>query len=163
MIMQQDCRMASTHAEAAETINADPKTVYDIVADLPGMGRLSPENVGGKWVGGADGPTVGARFRGNNRAGWRRWSTTAKVTAAEPGKRFAFHVSVGPFAVADWSYEFEPAGSGTTVTEKWDERRPGWMKTLSGPVMGVYDRGEHNGNGMEVTLAALKKAAESGS
>jgi hypothetical protein len=160
--MQQDCRMAETHAEAVETINADAGAVYDIVADLPNMGKLSPENTGGKWIGGANGPAVGARFRGNNRAGWRRWSTVVNVTEAERGARFAFHVKAGPFAVADWAYEFETNGAGTKVTEKWDDRRPGWMKALSGPVMGVSDRGGHNENNMQATLRALKQAAESG-
>lgn len=159
--MQQDCRMAETHAEAVETINADAEAVYDIVTDLPNMGKLSPENTGGKWVGGATGPTVGARFRGNNKAGWRRWSTSVKVIDAERGKLFAFHVTAGPFAVADWCYEFEADGDGTKVTEKWDDRRPGWMKALSGPVMGVEDRGGHNEGNMQATLRALKTAAES--
>jgi hypothetical protein len=154
--------MAETHAEAVETIEADAETVYDIVADLPNMGQLSPENTGGKWIGGATGPTVGARFRGNNKSGWRRWSTQAKVTEADRGKRFAFHVTVGPVAVADWAYEFETDGAGTKVRETWNDRRPGWMKTLSGPVMGVSDRGGHNETNMQATLRALKKIAESG-
>ena len=52
--------------------NSDPTTLYELVADLPSMGRISPENTGGKWVGGATTPRVGARFRGTNQAGWRR-------------------------------------------------------------------------------------------
>jgi hypothetical protein len=153
--------MADTHAEAVETISADADTLYDIVADLPNMGSLSPENTGGKWLRGATGAAVGAKFRGNNKSGWRRWSTAVEVTAAERGRRFAFHVSAGPFDVADWVYEFESTGSATTVTEKWDDLRPGWMKALSGPVMGVSDRGEYNGDTMQATLTALKTAAES--
>src|SRR5687768_3849760 len=46
---------------------ADPDVVWAIVTDLPGMGELSPENAGGRWVGGSTGPAVGARFRGVNR------------------------------------------------------------------------------------------------
>jgi hypothetical protein len=152
--------MTDTHVEAVETINADAGALYDLVADLPRMGALSPENTGGRWIGGASGPAVGAKFRGNNKSGWRRWSTTAEVIAAEPGKRFGFHVSVGPVAVADWTYEFAPNGTTTTVTEKWDDRRPGWMDALSGVVMGVPDRATHNEHNMQATLAALKTAAE---
>jgi hypothetical protein len=154
--------MASTHADAVETIDADPTTVYDAVADLPNMGDLSPENVGGKWLNGATGPVVGARFRGHNQAGWRRWWTSVEVTEANPGKRFAFHVTVGPFTVADWAYEIEPAGEGTKVTETWTDLRPGWMKALSGPAMGVSDRAEHNRKNMHATLSALKAAVETG-
>jgi hypothetical protein len=158
--MQQDCAMADTHVEAAETIAADPNTLYDLVSELTHMGKWSPEAVGGKWVGGADGPVVGAKFRGNNKAGWRRWSTTATVTSADPGKRFAFHITVGPVPIADWSYDFEPDGAGTRVVEQWTDRRPGWMNALSGPLMGVPDRAVHNQRNMAATLATLKDAAE---
>jgi hypothetical protein len=153
--------MGEKHAEVSETINADPQTVYDLVADLPGMGKLSPENTGGRWVGGASGPAVGAKFRGNNKAGWRRWSTSVEVTAADPGKRFAFHVTVAGVPIADWAYEFASDGTATTVTEIWDDRRPGWMDKLSGVVMGVADRGGHNEANMAATLKALKQTAES--
>jgi hypothetical protein len=162
MIMQQDCRMTSTHADAVETIKAAPTAVYDAVADLPNMGKLSPENTGGKWLGAATGAAVGARFRGNNRAGWRRWSTSVEVTEADPGKRFAFRVTSGPVSVAEWSYDFEAEGDTTKVTESWTDKRPGWMKALSGPVMGISDRAEHNRKGMQATLAALKNAVEAG-
>jgi uncharacterized protein YndB with AHSA1/START domain len=153
--------MTATHVEAVETINAPPAAVYDLVADLTQMGRWSPEAVGGKWLGAASGPTVGAKFKGNNRSGWRRWSTVAEVVAAEPGKQFTFHITVGGVPIADWTYEFSGDGTTTTVTEKWDDRRPGWMDKLSGVLMGVPDRGSHNQANMQATLAALKTAAES--
>jgi hypothetical protein len=160
--MQQDCAMADTHTEVSETVNAGPDVLYDVVSDLPSMGRLSPENTGGKWLGGANGPAVGARFRGNNKAGWRRWSTSATVTQADRGKRFAFRVTSGPVKVADWSFDFDcKDGSTTTITESWDDLRPAWMKALSGPVMGVSDRARHNEANMKKTLQALKKQTES--
>jgi hypothetical protein len=154
--------MAESFVEVSETIAADADTLYDLVSDLSQMGRWSPEAVGGRWAGGASGPTVGATFRGNNRKGWRRWSTSAKVTAADQGKRFAFHVTFGPVPIADWSYDFIADGGSTRVVEQWTERRPGWMKALSGPTIGVPDRAVHNRQTMAATLAALKRAAESG-
>lgn len=153
--------MAQTHAEVSESINAGPDTLYDLVADLPSMGRISPENTGGKWIGGASGPTVGAKFRGSNKSGWRRWSTTVQVTEADPGKRFAFHVSFAGVPIADWAYEFEGSEAETTVREIWDDRRPGWMDKLSGVVMGVPDRLGHNEANMAKTLASLKQVGES--
>jgi Polyketide cyclase / dehydrase and lipid transport len=155
------CAMADTHAEATEVIAADAGALYDLVADLTQMGKWSPEAQGGRWVGGASGPTVGAKFRGNNKAGWRRWSTTAQVTAAERGKRFAFHITFTGVPIADWSYDFVADGDATKVVEEWTDCRPGWMNALSGPVMGVSDRAAHNQRNMETTLATLKKAAES--
>ena len=149
-------------AEATTTIAADPVKVYNLVADLPRMGEWSPENNGGKWIGGATGPAVGARFRGHNSRGVLRWSTTAEVVDATPGKRFAFDVTYGPVPISHWEYTFEPDGDGCRVTESWVERRPLWMKVGSIPVMAVADRAKHNRRTMEVTLAALKVAAEAG-
>ncbi len=88
--------MSDKQAEASETIAADPDTLYDLVSDLTQMGKWSPEASGGRWVGGATGPAVGAKFLGNNRSGWRRWSTSSEITAADRGKRFAFRVTVRP-------------------------------------------------------------------
>lgn len=153
--------MAEKNLEVSTEIGAEAASLYDMVADLTRMGQWSPENIGGKWVGGATGPATGAKFRGNNKSGWRRWSTQAEVTDARPGERFAFHVTVTGVPIADWAYEFTSNGSTTTVTETWTDCRPGWMDRLSGVVMGVPDRAAHNQKNMESTLAALKRAAES--
>jgi hypothetical protein len=149
-------------AEASTIIGADAGTLYDLVADLTQMGKWSPEASGGRWVGGSSGPTLGAKFRGNNHSGWRRWSTEAAVTEADRGKRFAFRVRFGPVNVSDWSYDFEPDGDATRVIERWTDLRPGWMDLVSRPVMGVADRPTHNQRNIEATLAALKASVESG-
>jgi uncharacterized protein YndB with AHSA1/START domain len=141
-------------------IAASPAEVWGMVSDLPRMGEWSPENQGAKWVGGATGPAVGAKFRGRNRNGWRRWSTSGVVTECEPGEAFAFDVLVGPLKVARWSYRFEPTATGCKVTEQWDDIRAGYMKTLGHVASGVGDRHVHNRAGMEITLANLAKAAE---
>jgi uncharacterized protein YndB with AHSA1/START domain len=149
-------------AEATTTIAADPVKVYNLVSDLPRMGEWSPENTGGKWADGATGPAVGATFRGNNKRGPLRWSTTVEVTEATPGKRFAFDVTYGPISISTWEYTFTPDGDGCRVTEMWFERRPTWMKIAGVPMMAVVDRSKHNQRNMEATLAALKVAAEAG-
>jgi hypothetical protein len=111
--------------------------------------------VGATWAG-----FFGARSQGTNRMGWRVWSTTCTVTAAEPGRRFEFDVTFGPLAIATWSYELIGAGGDTIVREAWRERRRGWFRTVTGRVMGVADRVEHNRAGMQATLQALRSAAE---
>jgi hypothetical protein len=148
--------------EVSERIEAPAAAVYDLVSDLPRMGEWSPENTGGSWRGGT-GPMVGATFRGRNRSGWRRWRTVVTVTAADPGARFAFDVHFAAVPISRWEYLFASADDGAScvVTERWTDRRPGWMRSLSAPVMGVADRGEHNRAGMETTLRRLKAAAES--
>ena len=152
--------MADKEVEVSTDVRCDADTLYDMVSDLAQMGRWSPEAQGGRWLGGATGPSLGARFLGRNSKGWRRWATIAKVTEAERGKRFSFHVTAGPMKVADWSYEFAQSGETTKVTERWIDRRTPMMDRLSSLAMGVPDRSGHNRANMEATLAALKSSAE---
>jgi uncharacterized protein YndB with AHSA1/START domain len=151
-----------TDVTVTADITAPADRVWSLVSDLPRMGEWSPENNGGRWLDGAGGPAVGAKFRGRNAKGLRRWSTTCVVTDATPGKRFAFEVTYGPLPISTWTYELSGDAGSTRVTESWTDRRPAWMKLASGPVMGVFDRLNYNRRGMEQTLAALKKAAETG-
>ena len=111
------------------TIRAEAAELYDLVSDLPRMGEWSPENTGGAWVNGAEGPVVGARFKGSNRKGWARWSTDVVVTVAEPGERFSFDVTRGPVRIANWDYRFEQDGGktwssrrGPTIVRRWSAR-----------------------------------------
>jgi hypothetical protein len=144
-------------------VQAPPQAVWELVSDLPGMGRLSPENTGGTWRGDATGPEVGAVFKGRNRNGRRRWSTTARVTACEPGRLFAFDVSyVLGIPVSHWSYDIVPDGAACSVTETWEDRRPGWFKGPAGLATGVRDRDACTAANLEQTLAAVKELAERG-
>lgn len=95
-------------------IEASPEVLYGIVSDPARMGDLSPECTGGRWLDGATGPAVGARFKGTNKRGIVRWSTKATVVAADPGRDFAFQVGESGTI---WRYRFEPDGTGTVVTE----------------------------------------------
>lgn len=139
-------------------IAAPPGKVWDLVSDLPRMGEWSPENEGGKWMKGASRPVRGAVFRGHNKNGLRRWSTTVTVTECEPGKVFEFAVSSGPLDVANWRYEFEATPTGCRVTESWLDNRKPWFATVA-RVMGEH--GAKNAQTqMESTLTRLAAAAE---
>jgi prevent-host-death family protein len=48
---------------------------------------------------GDSGPAAGARFKGTNQMGSKKWRSDCVVTACVPGKRFAFDVKAGPFQV----------------------------------------------------------------
>lgn len=146
--------------EMTQRVAAHPDTVWALVSDVTQMGRWSPETTSCRWLGGATGPAMGARFVGANRHGIRRWSTRCTVTAVDRGRRFAFDVDFAGVPISRWAYELEPTPDGCTVTESWSDRRPLWMRISSMPVMGVADRARHNRGGMEITLAALKNAAE---
>ena len=157
--------MSETSAEVSTTIDAPPERVYELVSDLPRMGRWSPECVRCEWLGGATAAAPGVRFKGYNRRGVRRWSTKSEVVTAEPGREIAWETkSVFNLPVARWSYRIDPApGGGSTVTETWDDQRGGVMKVLGLVASGVSDRETHNTAGMEATLQRIKQEAESAS
>lgn len=151
---------APTTVQSAVTVEAPAEKVWALVTDLPGMGALSPENTGGRWLGGATGPGVGARFRGRNANGWRRWSTTAKVTRCQEPSAFAFEVSSFGLPVSTWSYAIAPLDGTCTVTETWTDRRAGWFAALTGFVTGVPNRTDATRSSIDATLAAVQRAAK---
>jgi uncharacterized protein YndB with AHSA1/START domain len=150
----------SEQVSVSRDINAPAATLYAMVSDITRMGEWSPENEGGEWKGGATGAAPGAKFKGNNRSGRRKWSTNATVVDAVPGERFSFKVEAVGIQVAEWSYDFDTTATGCMVTETWRDRRPGFFKPLARILTGVDDRAGHNSDGMEQTLERLAAAAE---
>ena len=144
-----------------EVIAAPAQLLYDLVSEVTRMGEWSPETTSCRWVGGATGPRMGARFRGSNRNGWRRWSTSCTVVAAAPGSLFSFEVDLARLPISRWTYQFLPEGQGSRLRESWTDRRAGWMDRFEKPVRGITDTPAHNRAGMEATLAALRRHAES--
>lgn len=147
--------------EADITIDADPTKVYELITDLPTLASLSPESAGMKWRKG-DRASAGAEFKGANRNGFRRWTTTCTVTDADPGRVFAFDVSYLGQPVAHWRYDITTEGSGCRVTEKTWDRRSRWMAKAGGLATGVTDRDTANNANMTQTLQRLKEKAEAG-
>jgi hypothetical protein len=141
-------------------VDAPPERVFALVSDLPRMGELSPENTGGRWLGGATKPAVGVRFRGSNRNGWRRWSTVVRVVTHEPPERFAFEVDSLGLAVSRWTYVVAARPGGCTVTESWTDRRGRAMDVIGLLASGVGDRRVYTAQSIERTLAAVKSRAE---
>lgn len=148
--------------EVSLRIDAPADRLYDLVSDIRRMGEWSPENTGGRWLGGATGPAVGARFLGWNRHGPFRWFTRCTVTRADRGEGFEFQVNESKMV---WGYRFEPAeGGGTLVTEYRRHTKP------VNPVIGLVQRSGLLGKdrerlmveGMRATLERLKAAAEAG-
>jgi uncharacterized protein YndB with AHSA1/START domain len=150
-----------TEVSVSREIAAPADTVWAMVSDVTRMGEWSPENERATWIKGATGPRPGAKFKGTNRNGKKKWDTVAEVVEVEPGRRFSFTVSAVGLRIADWTYDFEPTASGCRVTETWTDRRGRIATVLGKPVSGVEDRVAHNRAGMEQTLDRLKAAAES--
>lgn len=142
-------------------IEASPQRIYGLVTDIAQMGRLSPECTGGRWLDGATGPSVGARFKGSNKRGLVRWSTTNTVVAAEPGAVFAFETGDSGMR---WTYRMEAEGDGTVVTESREafKERPALARFFSKLLLGGDAHETELREGMAATLARLKQLAESG-
>jgi len=147
--------------EATATIAASPETVFALVSDVTRIGEFSPETFEGEWLDGADGPAVGARFRGHvkrNERGPVYW-TTCTVRACEPATEFAFTVDIAGRPVSTWGYRLRPDGTGTAATEYF-ELRGNPVNRLYWLLAGRW-RSRTNQRGMEQTLARIKRAAES--
>jgi uncharacterized protein YndB with AHSA1/START domain len=141
-------------------IAASPQRIYDLVTDVAGMGRLSPECTGGRWLDDAAGPAVGARFKGTNKRGFVRWSTTNTVVAAEPGVVFSFETKDSG---TRWTYRMEADGDGTIVTESREafRERPPLARFFSKLLLGgVEEHDTEMRDGMAATLGRLKDLAE---
>ncbi|PBC52468.1 polyketide cyclase [Rhodococcus sp. ACS1] len=117
-------RPALTEGSAELWIDVPARPLYDVVADVTRITERSPECRSCAWLPGRSPGAVGARFRGHNRAHHMRWSRVCEVTAADPGRKFAFHT------VSDrrnplyhdsttWSYTFRADGDGTRVTHSY--------------------------------------------
>jgi dimethylaniline monooxygenase (N-oxide forming) len=146
--------------EVSEHVAVEPGALYDMVSDVTRMGEWSPECYRCKWIGGASGPAVGARFIGFNRRGWVHWVTIPKVTVADQGREFAFRV---PQSDAEWSYRFESDGEGTRLTEtrRMLRKHSALRDRLVGLALGA-DRDGQVREGMQQTLRRIKAAAEGG-
>ncbi|MFG2640168.1 SRPBCC family protein [Streptomyces sp. NPDC048370] len=148
--------------EESVVVDAAPEVVYRLLANLPDMGRWSPE-CRRVWV---VRPPVrtGSRFVGFNRRGPFVWFTTGRVTAAREGEEFTFDVGVFGLPIARWGYRFAAEGTGTRVTETWQDLRTGRGSHLA-DVLGTVFAGTTperriavNRHGMRTTLARIATA-----
>ena len=150
--------LRGTTGEAQLHIDAAPEAVYAVISDVSRMGEWSPETYKCEWVGGATGPAVGASFKGSNKRGALRWSTTPKVVVADPGKEFTFDVG----SDVRWRYRLAPEGNGTQVTEsfemlcdlKW------YYAFVERWLMRVSDRKADLERSMAQTLQRIKQSIE---
>lgn len=151
-----------TYADAvSERVDATSDRLYELVSDLPRMGRFSPENRGGRWLGRKRAPVVGAKFVGLNRRGPVIWATISTVVVADPGREFAFDVKASG---ARWRFRFEADGDRTIVTEVREPlgKRPLAARMFAGALLGgIAGHDDEMRDGMRATLARLKAVAES--
>jgi hypothetical protein len=153
--------MSSLRYSESVVVARSPEDLYDMVADVTRMGEWSPVCKACRWENGG-GPQPGAWFTGRNELPERTWETRSQVVAADRGREFAFVVG-GSWV--RWGYTFTAVEGGTQVTESWEFLPDGITRFRNrfgeDAQAQIADRTEAARSGIPVTLAALKKAAES--
>ncbi|WP_099038056.1 SRPBCC family protein [Mycobacterium neglectum] len=143
-------------------VSVPPDTLYEMVSDVTRMGEWSPVCRECWWDEGA-GPHVGAWFTGRNVTPERTWETRSQVVAAEPGRRFAWEVNNG---WVSWCFTFAPDGEGALLTESWiflPAGIAGFHQRFGADADAeIEKRRQAAEDGIPATLAAIKKAAETG-
>jgi hypothetical protein len=150
-----------TQGSASVEIDRDPAAVFAAVSDITRMGEWSPECTAGRWVEGATGPAVGAKFEGDNALvmfgrTMKKWTTTSEVTACVPGEVFEFNAE----GYTTWRYQLEATASGATkLTESFE------FTSKSATQKFLYEtlarRPASITKGMQKTLERIKQSLES--
>jgi uncharacterized protein YndB with AHSA1/START domain len=152
---------AMSIVEVTERIDASPERIWEVIGNPVAMSDLTAECTAMTWVGEADGPALGARFRGKNRSGWRRWTTTCTLVRYQPNSEIAWDVAFGSLPVATWGYRIEEDGEGgATVSERFEDRRGSALRAVGPLVRGTRDPDGRNRANMTTTLARIKARAE---
>lgn len=143
-------------------IDAPPQKVYSLVSDVTRTGEWSPECRRCRWVDGATGPVVGARFRGYNRYRWLRWSRLNEVIVAEPGREFAFRVLPDWFNKDSsvWRYRLEARDGGTRVTESQEVHV--WPGAVVRMLTSLVRRDDDMTDNIQESLRRIKAIVEGG-
>jgi hypothetical protein len=153
--------MASLSYSESIVIARSPEALYDLVSDVTRMGEWSPVCTACWWDDEAA-PRAGAWFTGRNEVPGRTWETRSEVVVAERGQEFAFVVGG---AWVRWGYTFIPVDGGTRVTESWEFLPAGLARFeeryADDAQAQIADRAEAARTGIPVTLAAIKRTAES--
>lgn len=152
--------MAKLSGTANVHIDASASAVYRTLSDVTRMGEWSPECYRCRWIKGAEGPALGAWFRGHNRRGLFRWWTSCRVTDIEVDRVFAFEVVQPLLGVQTrWRYELDAVEGGTLLTESFEVLWlfPGITRFLFGG--GTARQAELEEN-VRQTLQRIKAVAE---
>jgi len=145
--------------EASIHVDAPPARVWEIVSDQRRMNEFSPETFRQKFFGDEIG--LGTRSLNINKRKGFFWPTASRITEFVPEKRIAFYVTGSS---TFWSYDLEPNGGGTVVTERRDlkgGKRSILSKLTAATALGGIEQHDIELKaGMEATLERIKAEAE---
>jgi uncharacterized protein YndB with AHSA1/START domain len=145
-----------TRASRTIEIDAPPELVYDLVADVTRTGEWSPECQSCEWLG-APG-LVGSRFKGHNRSGPARWTTTAEVLTAQRPHAFVFATLHRGGPATRWSYTLE-GDERTVLTESFEAISAPWLIRVAERYL-IRGRQQQLEAGLTATLERIKAIAE---
>ena len=160
-------------AAAEEVVAARPELVWDLVADVTGVGRWSPECIRVAWLGEPGRPQPGAGFTGHNRLpdGFE-YEVTCVVTEADRPRAFAWVVlddSGDPARPSSsWQYRIDPLPSGGSKVRQRFTHGPGdsFLREVAAQAPDqaadfIAARRDWLRANMSATLRAMKAVAES--
>ncbi|MET9764582.1 SRPBCC family protein [Streptomyces sp. NPDC006372] len=153
--------------EVTTWIAAPPGRVWALVSDVTRMPGMSEELQSTRWVDGAVGPVVGARFVGrSSHEAFGEWETTSTVVACDPERVFSWAVGDPAEPSAVWRFGLEPRDGGTELSQ-WMRMGPG-RSGLSFAIDAtpekeqkiVFVRMREFERGMTATLEHIRRRAE---
>lgn len=149
--------MATPLLQASIEIDAPPSKVWELISDFRRMPQWSAQC---RWMRPFGPLRSGTRTLNLNRRNRLFWPTTSTVVEVVPEKKLSFRVNQNRTI---WSYELEPHGEGTRVTES--RHAENGVTAFSSITVNALMGGNTNFErelveGMNTSLAKIKAAAE---
>jgi uncharacterized protein YndB with AHSA1/START domain len=153
--------------EVQTWIDAPPRRVWELVADIELMPTLSGELQSVEWLDGVTKAAVGARFVGHSKhEALGTWSTTSVVIECDPEQVLAWAVQDPQNPTAIWRFRLTPKDGGTELSQ-WMQMGPA-RSGLSFAIDRmpekeqkiVFVRMREFEQNMTATLAHIKRLAE---
>ena len=151
--------MVAALLQAQVDIKAPASKVWALISDFRRMPEWSPQC---RWMKPFGQLRQGTRTLNFNRRNRLFWPTTCTVIEVIPEKKLAFRVDLNRTV---WSYELEPNGEGTRVTES--RHAENGVTAVSNMSVNAFLGGTTTFErellaGMNTSLANIKAAAEQG-
>lgn len=151
--------MATPLLQAQIDIDAPPAKVWELISDFRRMPEWSPQC---RWMRPFGPLRNGTRTLNFNRRNRLFWPTTSTVVEVVPEQKLSFRVDTNRTI---WSYELEPLGNGTRLTEsRHAENGVTAFSSISVKALlgGNTSFERELIEGMNTSLAKIKAAAEKG-
>ena len=151
-------------------IAASPERVWELATDINIAAQFSKEFQGADWID-ADGPKLGASFRGRNERAEanRKWETTSYVVACDPPRVFAWNVNDRDEPSAQWRFELEKIPGGTRLRQsmvigpRLSATGTAMVENPDKAAQILASRQEQHRGNMTLTIHGIKRLAETGS